>query len=95
MMFFNAHIMSYINYASSLWDGSGEVHLKKLNSLHRRAAKIIGKGNNLTTEEKQKHLGMLPLKKQLLFNKAILMYKTFHSDVPKYLLSLFQKAPSR
>ena len=95
MMFYHAHIMSYVNYASSLWDGSGEVHLKKLNSLHRRAAKIIEKGNNLSTEGKQKKLGMLPLKKQFIYNKAILMYKTFHGDVPKYLSSLFRKAPSR
>ena len=69
--------------------------LKKLNSLHRRAAKIIGKGNNVSTEEKQKQLGMLPLKKQLIYNKAILMYKIFHGDVPNYLSSLFRKAPSR
>ena len=41
LMFYNAHIMSHINYASSIWDGAGELHIKKVNSLHRRAAKII------------------------------------------------------
>ena len=64
-MFYNAHIMSHINYASSVWDGACEVHLKKLNSLHRRAAKIIGKGLQISTDEKQKQLKMLSLKKTI------------------------------
>ena len=94
-MFYNANILSYINYASSVWDGSSEVHLKKLNSLHRRAAKIIGKGQNLSTEDKQKQLNMLPLKKQFIYNKSIFMYKVFHCNAPQYLQSLFKRAPSR
>ena len=36
-----AHLLSHINYASTVWSGASEVHLKKLNSLHRRAAKLI------------------------------------------------------
>ena len=27
-LFYSAHILSYINYASTLWDGCSEVHLK-------------------------------------------------------------------
>ena len=94
-MFYNAHIMSHINYASSIWDGAGELHLKKLDSLHRRAAKIIGRGLQLSTEDKQKELKMLPLKKQLFFNKAVTMYKVWHDSVPSYLSSLFRKASVR
>ena len=41
----NAHIKPHIGYASVVWDGCGEVHLKKLNSLHRRVGKIILPGN--------------------------------------------------
>ena len=95
LMFYNAHIMSHINYASSIWDGAGELHLKKINSLYRRAAKIIGRGLQLSTEDKQKHLKMLPLKKQLFFNKAITMYKVWHDSVPSYLSSIFRKASER
>ena len=36
-VFFYSHIMSYINYACSLWDESGNNHLKRLRSLYRRA----------------------------------------------------------
>ena len=36
---YNAHIKPHIGYASVVWNGCGEVHLKKTNSLHRRAGK--------------------------------------------------------
>ena len=94
LMFYHAHILSHINYASSIWDGAAEVHLKKIDSLHRRAAKIIGRGLQISTEDKQKHLHMLPLRKQLLYNKAVAMFKVFHGNAPSYLLSSFKKASS-
>ena len=95
MMFFNAHIMSHINFASIIWDGASQVNLNKINSLHRRAAKIIAKGHEVSTDSKLKLLNILPLEKQLLFNKATLMYKVHHSEVPGYISCLFQKAPER
>ena len=51
---YSAHILSYINYASTLWDGCSEVHLKKLNSLHRRAAKLILSDPSISTDDKLK-----------------------------------------
>ena len=95
LIFYNAHIMSHINYASSIWDGAGELHLKKLDSLHRRAAKIIGRGLQISTEDKQKYLKMLPLKKQLFYNKAVTMYKVWHGEIPNYIASTFRKATTR
>ena len=94
LMFYYAHILSHINYASSVWDGAAEVHLKKVDSLHRRAAKIIGRGLQISTDDKQKHLNMLPLKKQFLYNKAVAMFKVFHGNAPSYLSSSFKKAAS-
>lgn len=95
MMFYHAHIMSHINLASYLWDGAKEVHLIKLNSLHRRAAKIIAKGCQVSTDEKQNFLNMLPLAKQFMYNKGVFMYKVYSNTVPKYVSSLFRKAPTR
>ena len=40
-LFFNAHIKPHIDYASVVWDGSSDVLKKRLNSLHRRAVKLI------------------------------------------------------
>ena len=51
-IFYNAHIKSHIGYASVVWDGCGEVHFKKLNSLHPRAGKLILNDPSLSTEQK-------------------------------------------
>ena len=64
-MFYYAHIMSHINYASPIWDGAAEVHLKKVDSLHRRAAKIIGRGLQMGTEEKTKAPKYAPSQKTI------------------------------
>ena len=93
-MFYYAHVLSHINYASSIWDGAAEVHLKKVDSLHRRAAKIIGRGLQITTDDKQKQLNMLPLRTQFLYNKAVAMFKVFHGNAPNYLTESFKKAAS-
>ena len=51
-LFFNAHLMAHINYASTVWSNASEVHLKKLNSFHRRAAKLILPDHSLSTQAK-------------------------------------------
>ena len=66
-LFYSAHILSYINYAFTLLDGCSEVHLKKLNSLHRRAAKPILSDPSIPTDDKLKTLKLLPLTKQLKY----------------------------
>ena len=40
-LFFNAHIKSHIDYASIVWDGCRDALKKRLNSLLRRAGKLI------------------------------------------------------
>ena len=95
MMFLNAHFMSHINFASIIWDSSSKVCLNKINSLHQRTAKSIAKGHQISIDSKLKLLKILPLEKQLQFNKAIVMYKVHHNDVQGYIYSLFQKAPER
>ena len=42
------------DYASLVWDGCSDVLKKSLNSLHRRAAKLIFPGATLTTDQKLK-----------------------------------------
>ena len=51
--FFQAHLLSHISYASTVWGGASEVHLKKLNCLHRRAAKLILSDQSMSTTQKQ------------------------------------------
>ena len=94
-MFFNAHVRSHLDYASTVWDGCSDNHMKKLNSLHRRAAKIILPNPLLSTDEKLKQLGILPLSKHLVYNKAVFMYKIWQQKVPEYISQLFHRSPSQ
>ena len=73
--FYNAHIKPHIDYASVVWDGCGEVHFKKLNSLHRRAGKLILPDTSLSTEQKMSALGILNLPQQLAYSKGIFMHE--------------------
>ena len=95
LMFFNAHCLSHINYASTVWCGAGELHLKKLNSLHRRAAKIIVSNNFLSTTQKLRSVNILSLEHQFEFNTAVLVYKAKHRLVPSYVQKLLTPADSR
>ena len=69
--------------------------MKKLNSLHRRAVKLIHSEKCISTEQKLADLGVLPLNKQLQMNKAILTYKVVNGLSPKYLDPLCRKPPER
>ena len=63
-IFYSSHILPHISFCSTVWDGCGETHLIKLNSLHRRAAKLLLPDKNSSTDEKMKALIILPLQKQ-------------------------------
>ena len=88
-LFYNAHIKPHIDYASVVWDGCGEVHLKKLNYLHRRAGKLILPDPSLSTEQKMRALGILNLPQQLIYNKGIFIHKVLNNNSPNYLAQLF------
>ena len=94
-LFFNAHIMSHLNYCSTIWDGCCNDSFIHLNRIHRRAVKIISPLQNTTTEIKMKHLNILPLSEKLKHNKAILMHKIYYKKTPDYLSKMIVKAPFR
>ena len=87
-LFFYGHILSHVSYASSAWDGCAEDHKLKLNSLLRRAAKLISSEKNLDTINKMKRLGFLTLEQQLKFNKGVLVFKIIKGKAPNYLQNL-------
>ena len=82
-LFYRAHILSHINYAATLWDGCSEVHLKNLHSLHRCAAKLILSDPSKPADDKLKTLKLLPLMKQLKYNKAVMMFKVRNGKTPE------------
>ena len=84
--FFQAHIQSRIDYASTLWDSASESLLKPLKSLHRRAVKIILLKNTSLTNDDYKKTTILPLKHRLMYNKARFMHKILSGKAPTYLV---------
>ena len=62
--------------------------LKKMNSLHRKAGKLILPDPSLSTEQKMRALGILNLPQQLAYNKGIFMHKVLNNS-PNYLAQLF------
>jgi len=95
LSFYYAHILSHINYASNVWCGASANNLKLLQSLHRRAAKIILPDPALTTEEKQRQLGILSLNNQFTYNIAMLVFKARLDIAPQYLKDLLVSPSSR
>ena len=87
-LFFQAHIQSRIDYASTLWDSASEPLLRSLKSLHRRTVKIILLKYTSLTNHDYKKTTVLPLKHRLMYNKARFMHKIF-SYLVKECLSTF------
>ena len=88
-LFYHAHISPHLTYASTIWDGCSHILFNKLNSLHRRASKLMIFDSSLTTDTKLRYLGLLPLKEKLMFNKAVLVFKAYKNLAPPYLKQLF------
>ena len=88
-LFFHAYIKPLSDYASTIWDGLSEIHFRKINSLYRRAIKLILPDVPFTTDQKFRELELLPLSKQLIFNKCIFMFKILNGKTPSYLSDIF------
>ena len=91
-LFFHAHILSHFNYSSNLWSNASQVYLKRLESLHKRGAKLLLSEASLSTTDKYKALYLLPFKDQMLYNGCVLMHKIHNGKSPSYLLTLFTRA---
>ena len=94
-LFFNAHIKPHIDYASVVWDGCSDVLKKRLNSLRRRAVKLILPDTTLTTDQKLKEMRILSLQKQLEYNKGLFMYRLLSNEAPEYISNLYTHTSSR
>ena len=78
-----------------MWDGCSDVLKKRLNSLHKRAAKLILPDTTLTTDQKLKEMRIMSLQKQLEYNKGWFMYRILCNEAPGYISNLYTHTPSR
>ena len=94
-LFFNAHIKLHIDYASVVWDGCSDVLKKRLNSLHRRAVKLILPDTTLTTDQKLKEMRIMSRQKQLEDNKGLFIYRVLSNEAQEYISGLYIHTSSR
>ena len=88
-LFFFAHIVPIIDYASTLWDNCSDNNFKQINRMYKRALKIILLKPSSLTPEDLKKLNILTLKNRLLFNKAIFMHKVNYGNAPVKISNKF------
>ena len=85
-LFYHAHISLHLTYASTVWDGCSSIPFHKLNSLHRRAAKLMMPEISLRTDAQLQRLRLLPLREKLMLNKAVLVFKACRNPASQYYL---------
>ena len=88
-LFFTSHIQSLIDYGSSLWDSTSKSTLKPLQSLHRRALKLILLKQSSLEQDDYNLLNILPLHTRLKYSKGIYMKKIMIGNAPYSLRCLF------
>ena len=84
-LFYHAHISPHLTCASTVWDGSSDILFHKLNSFHRRAAKLKTPDLSITTDAKLQHFGLRLPGQKGMFNKAVLVFKAYRNLTPQYL----------
>ena len=94
-IFFSAHILSLIDYASTLWDNASDTNFKIIKRVHKRALKLILLKSTSLTISDYKTLNILPLKLRLHFNKCVYMYNIMNGNAPKKLHQCFTINPNR
>ena len=87
ILFFNSHIKSHYEYASTIWDQCSANHFDKINSLFNRAIKILAP-KATTPEKRLKDLNMLSLRKQLDVKKCVFVHKILNNKCPTYMYEL-------
>lgn len=88
-LFFSAHILSLIDYASTLWDTCSESNLKVINRLYKRGVKLIMSKSGSLNNANYKEINILPFHKRLMFNKLVCMHNVIYGHAPKKIRNSF------
>ena len=78
---------------SVAWDGYSDVLKKRLNSLHRRAVKLVFPETTLTTDQKLKETRIMSLQNQLEYNKGLFMHRVLSNEAPEYISNRYIRTP--
>ena len=89
-LFFNAHILPIIDYASTLWDSCSQTNLKLMNRLYKRAIKLVLLKSSSLEATDYRQLRLLTFHDKLYFNKAICMHNVINGNSPPKIADMFK-----
>ena len=88
--FFNGHILSIIDYASSVWDNCSNTNLKQINRMYKKAVKLVLLKSSSPTAKDHKELNILNFHDRLFFNKALFMFNVMNGSAPPKITNTFK-----
>ena len=88
-MFLNAHILTLIDYASTLWDSASESNLRFIFRLHKRALKLVLLKSNSLAITDYSQLKTLNFKNRFKYNKLVCMHSVVYGSAPRNIISRF------
>ena len=74
-IFFHAHCLSHLNYASIVWCNADKSNLKSIERILKRGIRIMHNQPTMSTQEKFINLNMLTLDKLFKYNIGITIFK--------------------
>ena len=89
--FYHAHILNELEYGILLFGGAAAHQLRPLNSLQKRALKLVVK---ISSTNVFKAACVLPLQSLIDFQRSLLIMKSINDKVPQYIKSPFTLCPN-
>ena len=90
-IYYNAYILSVIDYCLTVWGSASNAHLDRLLKLQKRAARIIlDMPPDSPSMPLFEQLGWMTVHERHEFTKCITLYKATHGMTPAYISDLFQ-----
>ena len=91
--FYITYIQPHIDYCSSIWGGTSQYNLNRINRLQKRAVKIIVKYQYDNIAKSMYELKILNIYECIFPRKAKLMFKVSKSVLPSYVNQMFSFPP--
>ena len=90
-MFFNAHILPIIDYASTLWDTCSQTNLKLIHRMYKRAIKLVLLKSSSLDSTDYKQTRLLTFHHKLYLNKAMCMHNVINGNSTPKITDMFKQ----
>ncbi len=87
--FCTGYIMPSMDYCSTIWGGTSNTNIAKVERLQKRAARLIFDDYVSPSRQLFVKLKWLPVANRIEHNKAVLVYKCLNDMMPEYMNNMF------